>query len=428
MVEDILPGPDGSSPEALTVFDNKIYFRASDRENGPELWVYDGVSPPEMVEDILPGPDGSSPEALTVFQNKAHFRTKNKESGNKLTNHIYADGTYTLSDLFISGWENGEPHGHVNQIEYYHNVAGYYDNWNPPPECGRRYHETWRTGNYSLMIAGYSRASYSYCYYRVFDNNIYVTKGLKIGYWIYHYKGTYKVSVDGHFTDGTTLRDFYNNGFITDQHGVRIHPAARRDPMKQWYYVEVDLSRAAGKTIDFLMFAFDNGNDGFTGQYRAYIDDLKIFKEESPECSFRFSPETAIRPGQTFYTYVTANRPYAYVHLIFNGSENKEGVYQWVRDNHNGTWTWKFKVNGLTGGKYYVAYKAGKYGDDYRIHVGDTNISVRIKLGINPTYSNLLIPFLSGREFDDGFDLDMFNYAKQTNADIVRIGFDWSNI
>jgi hypothetical protein len=83
--------------------------------------------------------------------------------------------------------------------------------------------------------------------------------------------------VDGHFTDGMTLRAFNNNGFLTDQYGVPIHPAARRDPMNQWYYVEVDLSKAAGKTLAFIMFAFDNGNDGFTGQYRAYVDDFKIF-------------------------------------------------------------------------------------------------------------------------------------------------------
>jgi hypothetical protein len=25
------------------------------------------------------------------------------------------------------------------------------------------------------------------------------------------------------------------------------------------------------------MFAFDNDNDGFTGQYRAYVDDFKVF-------------------------------------------------------------------------------------------------------------------------------------------------------
>jgi hypothetical protein len=181
------------------------------------------------------------------------------------------------STVLSTGWEGSQMHGHMDRIEYSKNAAGYYNTSSPPPECSRRYRERVRSGDYSLMIAGYSRASYAYCYYQVFDQNIDVVNGMKIGYWINHAQGTPKISVDGHFTDGTTIRDFYNNGYLTDQYDVRIHPGARRDPMNQWYYVEVDLSPAAGKTLAFIMFAFDNGNDGFTGQYRAYVDDLEIF-------------------------------------------------------------------------------------------------------------------------------------------------------
>jgi len=183
---------------------------------------------------------------------------------------------------FGSGWEDGQTLGFMDRVQYSKSVAGYFNTSNPPPECSRRYRETVRSGNYALMIAGYSQAAYAYCYYRVFDLNLPVVKGMKIGYWIYHSQGTPKISVDGHFTDGMTLRDFNNNGFLTDQYGVRIHPGYRRDPMGQWYYVEVDLSKAAGKTLAFIMFAFDNGSDGFTGQYRAYVDDFRIFTEGSP--------------------------------------------------------------------------------------------------------------------------------------------------
>ncbi|MCX5910098.1 MAG: PA14 domain-containing protein, partial [Deltaproteobacteria bacterium] len=141
-----------------------------------------------------------------------------------------------------------------------------------------------RSGNSSLMIAGYSRADYAYCYYRVFDLNLNVVPGMKIGYWIYHTEGTGKIAVDGHFTDGNTLRDF-GSGALQDQYGVRVHPALRQDPMSQWYYVEVDLSPAAGKTLDTIMFAFDNGGDKFKGQYRTYVDDLRIFKENPCQAS-----------------------------------------------------------------------------------------------------------------------------------------------
>jgi hypothetical protein len=185
------------------------------------------------------------------------------------------------SNFLETGWENGQNYGFGDRVEYSRSVAGYYNSSSPPPECGRRYHEIVRSGDYALMIAGYSQASYAYCYYRVFDLNLPVVNGMKISYWIFHSQGSPKISVDGHFTEGTnggTIRDFNNNGFLTDQNNVRIHPGHRSDPMNEWYYVEVDLSKAAGKTLAFIMFAFDNGNDGFKGQYRAYVDDLKIFK------------------------------------------------------------------------------------------------------------------------------------------------------
>ena len=55
MVADIKLGGSSSNPEQLTVFNNNLYFRASDGTHGYELWVYDGVNPPSMVADIGPG-------------------------------------------------------------------------------------------------------------------------------------------------------------------------------------------------------------------------------------------------------------------------------------------------------------------------------------------------------------------------------------
>jgi hypothetical protein len=198
---------------------------------------------------------------------------------------LWLSSAEAQSVVLATGWEDGQNYGFGDRVEYSRYVAGYYNSFSPPPECSRRYHEIVRSGDYALMIAGYSQASYAYCYYRVFDLNLPVVNGMKISYWIFHSQGTPKISVDGHFTDGTngwTIRDFNNNGFLTDQYRVRIHPGHRNDPMNGWYYVEVDLSRAAGKTLAFIMFAFDNGSDGFTGQYRAYVDDFRIFVEGFP--------------------------------------------------------------------------------------------------------------------------------------------------
>ncbi|MCX5907528.1 MAG: hypothetical protein NTY64_10155, partial [Deltaproteobacteria bacterium] len=174
--------------------------------------------------------------------------------------------------FFESGWEDGQEPGLPNQVLYSNDVAN--------PRCSRQALQDSHNGGYGLMVTGESRAAYAYSYHKVFDLNIPVVNGMKIGYWIYHVEGTGKIAVDGQFTDGNTLRDF-GGQLLKDQNGIPIHPAHRQDPMDEWVYVEVDLSAAAGKTLDYIMFAFDNGNDGFKGQYLAYVDDFKIFEASS---------------------------------------------------------------------------------------------------------------------------------------------------
>ncbi len=170
-----------------------------------------------------------------------------------------------------SGWEDGDPLGNSDLVLYSKDVAGPFNSASPPPECSRRSGETQRTGSFSLMASGTSNAAYAYCYYKLFDDDLAVQAGTKLKYWIYH-ESSSRVAIDGQFTDGSTIRD----GGFADQNGTGIHPAARTDPLGAWTYVEVDLSSAAGKTLDFVLVGFDNGGDGFTGPYRAYIDDFSI--------------------------------------------------------------------------------------------------------------------------------------------------------
>ena len=170
-----------------------------------------------------------------------------------------------------SGWEDGQPLGNTDVVLYSKDVAGPFNTMSPPPECSRRLGEQQHSGANALMISGTSNAAYAYCYYKVFDDNIAIQRGTKLKYWIWH-QSTSKIAVDGQFTDGSTIRD----GGFKDQNGISIHPGLRTEPLGSWQYVEVDLSAAAGKTLDFLMIGFDNGNNGFTGSYRAYVDDFSI--------------------------------------------------------------------------------------------------------------------------------------------------------
>ena len=268
--------------------------------------------------------------------------------------------------VLATGWEDGQLQGLMNRVEYSREVAGYFNTSSPPPECGPRYRERPRSGDYSLMMAGYSRAGYAYAYFRVFDQNIPVSPGNRIGYWIYHQEGTAKIAVDGHFTDGTTIRDF-GGGVLTDQHGVRIHPGLRQDPMNQWVYVEVDLSPAAGKTLDFIMFAFDNAGDGFTGRFRAYVDDFKVVAGASNAC---ITPVSADHWQGAYYSNRDLSGSPVMVRddgagfLNFNWGTGSPGAdcgigtdrfaVRWTRDLFLDSGTYRFTVTADDGFRLYL--------------------------------------------------------------------------
>jgi len=212
---------------------------------------------------------------------------------NSLADAIYGPGGGgTARTSLASGWESGEPLGNFDQVFIIRDVNGWNNTSTPPPECSPRAGETWRTGSTALMTSGYSNAPYAYCYYKLFDDDILIQPGTKLRYWIWH-SGTGKVAMDGHFTDGTDIRDL---GFV-DQNGLAFHPGRRTDPLGVWTYVEVDLSAAAGKVLDFLLVGFDNGSDGFQGQYRAYIDDFAIGTLEAGSPSPSPAPAPVPAPG-----------------------------------------------------------------------------------------------------------------------------------
>ena len=73
MVADIRSGSDNSYPSDFIVFNNALYFEASDGTNGNELWKYDGNNAPSMVADINSGSGDSAPGYFFVFDNDLFF-------------------------------------------------------------------------------------------------------------------------------------------------------------------------------------------------------------------------------------------------------------------------------------------------------------------------------------------------------------------
>ncbi|MDP9955454.1 ELWxxDGT repeat protein [Epilithonimonas hungarica] len=90
LVKDIYPGAVGSSPSNLTIYNDKLYFSASSLVDGAsignELWESDGTEAgTKLVADIIPGNSSSSPAALFVFNNKIYFSGSNVVNGSNVS-------------------------------------------------------------------------------------------------------------------------------------------------------------------------------------------------------------------------------------------------------------------------------------------------------------------------------------------------------
>ncbi len=92
----------GSSPANFTECNGKVYFSATDGSlSGTELWVTDGTAEgTRMMKDIIPGSSGSSPDKLTVLNNKLYFLV-NANGGSKQmwTSDGTDEGTKMLAAL-----------------------------------------------------------------------------------------------------------------------------------------------------------------------------------------------------------------------------------------------------------------------------------------------------------------------------------------
>ena len=163
-------------------------------------------------------------------------------------------------------------------VDFSANVTGYCCNLTHMETSTRREGIT-HSGNTALMYAGTdSDATRSFSYNKIFDVNIPVTSATTLSYWIYPQSGapnsTY-VAIDLIFTDGSSLRD----SGATDQNGIRVHPQFQGQGgmlhTDSWNQVTSGIGRwAAGKTIARILVGYDQ--PAATGQFRGYIDDLKI--------------------------------------------------------------------------------------------------------------------------------------------------------
>ncbi|HSL19290.1 MAG TPA: ELWxxDGT repeat protein [Methylomirabilota bacterium] len=77
LVEDIAPGPSGSTPFFMTSLGGSVVFVADDGVAGQELWITDGTSAgTSMIKDINPGSSHALPQDLVVLGDRVVFAAR----------------------------------------------------------------------------------------------------------------------------------------------------------------------------------------------------------------------------------------------------------------------------------------------------------------------------------------------------------------
>jgi hypothetical protein len=179
--------------------------------------------------------------------------------------------SFETSD-FPTTWSNSTAYAPVNVSGYLSGIA---------PECSVRQEQSTTGGTRALMFSGTDNsASQSFVYFKVYDVNIPVDSKTRLSYAIRPQTANARfVAVDILFTDGTNLRD---SGAI-DTRGFSMHPKAGHGgaiPLNAWTTIESNIgAKRAGKTIDKILVAYDQ--PAGTGQFRGYIDDIRIWDPPS---------------------------------------------------------------------------------------------------------------------------------------------------
>jgi len=90
-VRDIFPGAETSNPNRFTPLGNKLFFDANDSKHGEELWKARSTRPnaaghTTLVKDILPGRVGSGPDVdpASVSGEKLFFAATDRPHGREL--------------------------------------------------------------------------------------------------------------------------------------------------------------------------------------------------------------------------------------------------------------------------------------------------------------------------------------------------------
>lgn len=120
LIKDIFPGEENGIPyfdNQIIVYQDQLYFSASDSTHGIELWTSDGTEAgTQLVKDIYPGAQDSDCQNFYVANGYLLF-TANSELGSELwRSDGTTDGTVLVKDIRTGGGD-GAPSDYVDPLD-----------------------------------------------------------------------------------------------------------------------------------------------------------------------------------------------------------------------------------------------------------------------------------------------------------------------
>ena len=176
-------------PNYMTVFNNKLYFKAHVNGYGDELFSFD-CSSVDLVSDINPGSASGYPTCLTEYNNRLYFEAIDGVHGSELW-CFDGNNTYMVADINMGSYGST-----ICNMASYNNKLYFTAN------DGIHGVELWCfDGNNTYMVMdirpGADDSIYDYCYFSLYNNRLYfaANDGIHgVELWCYDGINTYMVA------------------------------------------------------------------------------------------------------------------------------------------------------------------------------------------------------------------------------------------
>jgi len=170
-----------------------------------------------------------------------------------------------------TSWEQGDPAGHTDQLAKGGGIRIVTD-----AHCGPVDIPAGATGKRAVKLQGTcAKGKHGYVYFKLADGPIAVLPDSVLSYSIrpLNAEGQH-VAVDGVLDSGPPLRD---HRLVTTDKGS-AHPGTAKGKIGEWTRIHVPLGKVSGKTIQYLMFAYDH-RVAKEGEFACLVDDVRVQSE-----------------------------------------------------------------------------------------------------------------------------------------------------